>query len=62
VEGNPVVTAAVRARLAELEALWSALRAEVDRVETADIAAFNKLLQSARIDGVVVAKKPRIAM
>jgi hypothetical protein len=62
VEGNPVVTAGVRERLAQLESMWSSLRGEVEQVETVDIAAFNKLLQAAKIDGVVIGKKPRTVM
>jgi photosystem II stability/assembly factor-like uncharacterized protein len=58
VEGNPVVTSQAKARLAEVETLWNALRVEVDQVETVDIAAFNRLLQAAKIDGVVT-KKPK---
>jgi hypothetical protein len=58
VEGNPVVTRQAKERLAGIEAFWNALRAEVDQVETVDIAAFNRLLQAASIDGVVT-KKPR---
>jgi hypothetical protein len=52
VEGNPVLTQGARDRLAELERLWSALRGEVDSVES-DVAAFNRLLLSAKIEGVV---------
>jgi hypothetical protein len=61
VESNPVVTAASKERLVELERLWSALRAEVDAVERDDIEAFNRLLQAARIEGVVI-RKPRTIM
>ncbi len=61
-EGNPVVTAGVKERLAELEKLWSVLRSEVDTIENVDIAAFNKLLEAAKVDGVVVKKKPGTVM
>jgi photosystem II stability/assembly factor-like uncharacterized protein len=58
IEGNPVVTPQSKERLAEIEAKWNALRIEVEQVETVDIAAFNRLLQAAKIDGVVM-KKPK---
>ncbi|MDP1860306.1 MAG: hypothetical protein Q8K82_16635, partial [Gemmatimonadaceae bacterium] len=57
VEGNPVLTAPAKARLAELEKLWSALRSEVETVESVDIAAFNKLLAASKIDPVITKKK-----
>ncbi|MEP7383621.1 MAG: glycosyl hydrolase [Gemmatimonadota bacterium] len=56
-EGNPVMTAGVKERLAELEKLWGALRSEVDTIENVDIAAFNKLLEAAKVDGVITGKK-----
>ncbi|MCC6318777.1 MAG: glycosyl hydrolase [Gemmatimonadaceae bacterium] len=56
VEGNPVLTAGAKQRIVELERLWSALRAEVESVET-DVEAFNRLLLSAKIEGVVAKKK-----
>lgn len=59
VEGNPVVTQGARERLAELERLWTALRTEVESVE-ADVEAFNRLLLSAKVEGVVAKKKPVI--
>jgi hypothetical protein len=59
VEGNPVLTQGAKERLAELERLWSALRAEVESVET-DVEAFNRLLLSSKIEGVVAKKKPVI--
>ena len=57
VEGNPVLTLPAKARLAELEKLWTALRSEVETVESADIAAFNKLLAASKIDPVITKKK-----
>lgn len=60
-EGNPVVTQGARERLADLDKLWSALRAEVDSLET-DVVAFNKLLSAAKIEGVVAKPKPRTVM
>ena len=63
VEGNPVLTKPVRERLVELEKLWSALRSEVDSVETQDVAAFNALLAAGNISGVIApAKKKGVVM
>jgi photosystem II stability/assembly factor-like uncharacterized protein len=62
VEGNPIVTQSVKDRLAELERLWGALRAEVESVETTDVAAFNKLLVAAKVEGVIAKKKPGAIM
>jgi photosystem II stability/assembly factor-like uncharacterized protein len=61
-EGNPVMTAGVKERLAELEKLWSALRGEVETIENVDIAAFNRLLQAAKVEGVIGKKKPGTVM
>jgi photosystem II stability/assembly factor-like uncharacterized protein len=58
VEGNPVVTEPVKARLAELDKVWAALRAEVEALETVDVANFNRLLQAAKVEGVIAKKKP----
>jgi len=61
VEGNPGVTQPVRDRLADLEKVWRALRAEVEQVETQDVNAFNALLQANKVPGVIgVAKKGTI--
>ena len=62
VEGNPVLTQGVKERLAELEKLWSTLRAEVETIETIDIAAFNKLLQASKVEGVIAKKKATTVM
>lgn len=62
VEGNPELTEGIRTRLADLEKLWAALRAEVEQIETGDIAAFNRLLQAAKVEGVVTKKKPGAVM
>jgi hypothetical protein len=62
VEGNPELTDGIRTRLADLEKLWTALRAEVEQIETVDIAAFNRLLQAAKVEGVVTKKKPGTVM
>ncbi len=62
VEGNPVLTQGVTERLAELEKLWNTLRNEVDSIENVDIAAFNKLLQASKVDGVIGKKKPGTVM
>jgi len=63
VEGNDQLTRPARERFAELERLWSALRAQVEAVERQDVPAFNKLLRDAQVDGVIVtAKQPRVVM
>jgi len=59
VEGNPSLTKPVKERLAELEKIWSALRAEVEQVETVDVAAFNALLQAGKVQGVISAAKKK---
>jgi photosystem II stability/assembly factor-like uncharacterized protein len=56
VEGNPVLTKGARDRLAELDRMWSALRAEVEQVETVEVAAFNKLLEEGKVGGVQAKK------
>jgi photosystem II stability/assembly factor-like uncharacterized protein len=58
VEGNDVVTQPSRERFGELERLWGALRAQIEAVERQDVPAFNKLLQDAQVDGVIVPAKP----
>ncbi len=63
VEGNPGLTAPVRERLAELERMWDALRAEVEVLETTDVERFNKLLERANVPGLIVPKpKPKVVM
>jgi photosystem II stability/assembly factor-like uncharacterized protein len=63
VEGNDVLTQPVRERFVELERLWGALRTEVDVLEQTDVPAFNKLLEDAKIGGVIVPKpKPKVVM
>jgi photosystem II stability/assembly factor-like uncharacterized protein len=63
VEGNPVLTQGARDRLKELDAKWAALRAEVEQVETVEVAAFNKLLEEGKVSGVVAKKAaPRQVM
>ena len=59
VEGNSGVTQPVKDRLVELEKVWSAIRAEVEQVETVDVAAFNALLAANKIPGVIAAPKKR---
>ena len=62
VEGNDVVTQPMRDRFADLEKLWKALKADIDAIELQDVPAFNKLLQDAKIPGVIVpAPKPKVA-
>ena len=63
IESNEVVTQPSRERFAELEKMWTTLRTEADRIEREDVTAFNKLLQEAKVEGVIVPKpKPKIAM
>jgi hypothetical protein len=63
VEGHPAITAASKERLAELERAWTALRAEVEVFETADVEAFNRLLQRANVPGLIVPRpRPRPIM
>lgn len=59
VEGNPSLTKPVRERLVELEKLWSALRGEVEQVETVDVAAFNALLQAGKVQGLITPAKKK---
>ena len=62
-ESNDILTAPGRERFAELEQMWQALQAEVRKIEVDDVNAFNKILQDAKIDGVIVPKpKPKVAM
>ena len=63
VEGNPGLTAQIRERLAELERMWGALRAEVEVLETTDVERFNRLLERAKVPGLITPKpKPRVVM
>ncbi len=63
VEGSDIVSQPSRERFAELEKLWSALRAQVDTLENQEVPAFNKLLQDGGVGGVIIqTKKPRIVM
>lgn len=54
IEGADVVSTPSRERLAELERLWSALRAQVETVVREDVPAFNKLLTDGGAAGVIV--------
>ncbi|MBK8059377.1 MAG: hypothetical protein IPK33_16425 [Gemmatimonadetes bacterium] len=56
------MTQGVKERLAELERLWRALRTEVETIENVDIAAFNKLLQASKVEGVIGKKKAGTVM
>jgi photosystem II stability/assembly factor-like uncharacterized protein len=57
VEGNTQLTQPVKDRLVELEKIWAALKAEVDQIELVDVPAFNALLSSKGVPGVVSSKK-----
>jgi len=59
VEGNLGLTQPVRDRLVELEKVWSALKAEVEQVETIDVNAFNALLQANKVPGVIGTTKAK---
>ena len=63
IESSDIVAQPSRERFAELEQLWSALRAQVDTLEQIDVPAFNKLLQDGGVSGVIVqTKKPKLVM
>ena len=53
-----MLTQPARERFAELEQRWAGLRAQVERLEQQDVPAFNRLLEEADVDGVIVPKKP----
>jgi hypothetical protein len=59
VEGNTTVTQPVKDRLAELEKVWQAIRAEVEQVETVEVPAFNALLKANNVPGVIGATKKK---
>ena len=61
IEGNDALTQPMRERFIELEKKWGALRGEIEKLETMDVAEFNTLLAAAGIQGVIV-PKPKIAM
>ncbi|HVT39187.1 MAG TPA: glycosyl hydrolase [Gemmatimonadaceae bacterium] len=63
IEGNDALTQPMRERFAELEKMWNSLKTEIDVLEVQDIGAFNKLLQAAQVEGVILPRpKPKIAM
>lgn len=63
VEGSDVVSQPVRERFAELERLWSALRARIELLERQNVPAFNKLLQDGGVTGVIVrGTAPKLVM
>ena len=62
VEGNPSITKPVRDRLVELEGKWRALKAEVEQVETLDVQAFNALLQTNKVPGVITPVKKLVTI
>jgi photosystem II stability/assembly factor-like uncharacterized protein len=64
VEGHPGITQGVKDRLRDLEGRWGALRAELDALENEEVPAFNRLLEAAKVPGVIVPKRketPKIA-
>jgi hypothetical protein len=63
VEGSDIVSQPSRERKAELDRLWSALRAQVDAVVQQDVPAFNALLQAGQVNGVIVpGATPKVVM
>jgi hypothetical protein len=44
VEDHPELTAAARTRLADVETMWRALRAQLEQFESTELAAFNAFL------------------
>ena len=58
VEGHPGLTQPVRERFQEVEALWRSLRGELDVIESRDVAAFNRLLERAKLAGVITPSRP----
>ena len=61
VEGNTAVTTPVTVRLAELEKVWTANKAEVQQIETGDVTAFHDLLKENNVPGLIgVARKERL--
>ena len=63
IESSDIVAQPSRERFAELEQLWSALRAQADTLEQIDVPAFNKLLQDGGVSGVIIqTKKPKLVM
>ncbi|MEO8620377.1 MAG: sialidase family protein, partial [bacterium] len=57
IEGNDILSQPSRERFAELEKMWSALRAQIDTLENQDVPTFNKLLQDGGVAGVIINKK-----
>lgn len=61
VEGNPELTTMTRQRLVEVETMWAALRDELSTWEDSELAAFNRLLEEAKIPGIILAPRQRRA-
>lgn len=51
---EPPVTRGARERLADLEAVWSGHRSTMESLLTEEVAAFNRLIEEAEIDPVIV--------
>ena len=63
VEGSEIVSRPSRERFAELENLWTTLRAQIETLEIQEVPAFNRLLQEGQVNGVIVpGKRPKIVM
>ncbi len=60
VEENDMLTVPARERFAELERIWTELRARVDAVVRQEVPAFNRLLEQGGVDGVIVKTVPAI--
>ena len=62
-EGNPGLSVHIRERLEEIDRAWASLRSEVERFETVDVERFNRLLERAKVPGLIVPKpKPKVVM
>lgn len=58
IEGNPGLTQPVRERFREVEVLWTSLRAELEQLESRDVAAFNRLLERANLPVIITPTRP----
>src|SRR5690606_22233978 len=59
IEDHPELTAGARQRLTDVEALWGALRAQLERFEANELAAFNAFLSRQGLPTILLpAPKP----